>query len=89
MFTLTYSHHAKKVVALLKELNLCEGTFRRNDGKKIIKEHLKSINLAPQYKHDPNPQDLVFQGYVSYKEVLNYMENDNRRTTLNRVQETE
>ena len=42
-----------------------------HDIKWIMEYHLHVACLAPSYIHDYDTNDLMFQGFIAYEEVLN------------------
>ena len=67
IFTLLNVPHAKKQVVSLKELSLYIGTKQKHDLKWIIEDDFKVVRLSPSYRHDPNLQDLMYQGDITYE----------------------
>ena len=52
----------------LEELNLIKASFHRNDRKGIIKENCMKYRYKV-YSHESDPNDSLFQGVLTYKEV--------------------
>jgi hypothetical protein len=76
IFSLLNAPHARKEAMTLKELSLCTGNSRRHDPMGMVEEHIKAIGLAPSYKHDPNTIYVIFQGTMSYEEVLDNIQDN-------------
>lgn len=69
-FSLINFPQSKKEVEAFEELKLLPVVFKRHDPNGIIKNHYTSIRLSMNYEHDPYLCDSLYQGALSYDEVL-------------------
>ena len=69
-FTLANTQHACKEANTLDDLKLGFVSHRKNDPKKLIEGHFKSLMLKPTWKDEEDPQELLFQGAINFDKVF-------------------
>jgi hypothetical protein len=69
MFSLLDFNHSKVEATALEEIKLVNIEFKKHNPLKIVGNHMASYNLK-RYEHEDSPQDDIFQGARSYREVL-------------------
>jgi hypothetical protein len=69
MFSLLDFGHSKVEAAALEKIKLVNIEFKKHDPQKIVGNHMALYNLK-RYEHENSPQDDIFLGAISYREVL-------------------
>jgi hypothetical protein len=85
--TLLNVPHAKKEAKALKDLILCIGKAIKHDPKGVVQSHLKSVGLVHPTQPQIDPQEDIFQGSLSFEEVLIRIKDEIEREKLHLVEE--
>jgi hypothetical protein len=68
-YYLLYFGHAKAEATTLEDIKLVHIEFKKHDPHRVVSNHLASYGLK-MFEHENSPHDDIFQGAISYVEVL-------------------